>query len=284
MTTKKIAALLLLAVLFIAARRPRGIEPLVHPSGGNVFPVDINNDGQILVGSGFGQGGFVKTGTEWTHINYPGSGLTEVASINDFGAVAGTHYFVFGNPGTLGPPHGFVYENGNYTQVDYPGANKTFLYGINNLGQIIGSADFSTPFLFTGGQFIPLVFPGGTQLVPRDIDNDGTIVGSVVTSAGQQGFLYRAGVWQIVDIGPPEVDVFYSVAAISGKWLVTVANVGRDIEDPFRYFAVNKNRTIPLELEPWDGITGINDAGDVVGFTREQVGFVSNVKALRTRG
>ena len=187
-------------------------------------------------------------GTEWTTISFPGATHTIPYSVNDFGVVVGSVRFPSdARPEDPAVPfrHGFVYENGNYRQVDYPGATNTDLAGINNLGQIVGSyytlpTGLAGGFLLAGSQFIQLGFPnpGGAlnplQAFPFGIDNDGTIVGAVLETRQLHGFVYRAGVWQIVDIGRGS---HWRVAISNGLLVAMSDDIDNPITlDPYEFF------------------------------------------------
>jgi uncharacterized membrane protein len=93
----------------------------------------------------------------------------------------------------------FLYSGGTFTTIAVPGASITSVTGINNAGQIVGeySANLYTAygFLDNGGTYttLPATPTGMGQIVaPTGINNAGQIVGIYANSAGfEQGFLYN---------------------------------------------------------------------------------------------
>jgi len=148
------------------------------------FPFGINDKGQIvgqfLDTTGFHS--FLLQSNNFSLINVPGSGDTQVQGINNSGQVAGS--FRDGNG-----MHGFVTINGRFFQIDVPGVTSlfgTYVFGINDSNQVVGRIDVSglpgvfdlgfvaTPCSGTGTNCItlPEISPGPGPLVincPDDI-------------------------------------------------------------------------------------------------------------------
>jgi len=111
------------------------------PGARETFPMDINNDGQI-VGSytnavGGSEHGFLDAGGIFTDLDVPGAVSTWVTGINNSGQIVG-----YSEDGDITSGsyvmNGFLYSNGTFTTIDEPGFIQTQLHGINDSGQIVG--------------------------------------------------------------------------------------------------------------------------------------------------
>src|SRR5262249_53491629 len=141
--------------------------------------------------------------------------------------------------------HGFLrggHTPSIYTTLDVPSATGTLAFGINNSGQIVGdSSTGSGPehgFVKIGGTYTTLDDPlagqgSGQGTFARGINSSGQIVGFYVDSGDTaHGFLYGGGVYTTID--DPS------------------AGHGQDPRGNRGTFA-----------------TGINDAGQIVGYYRD---------------
>ena len=119
-----------------------GVQTVVDiPGARETFPMDINNDGQI-VGSytnavGGSEHGFLDAGGIFTDLDVPGAVSTWVTGINNSGQIVG-----YSEDGDITSGsyvmNGFLYSNGTFTTIDEPGFIQTQLHGINDSGQIVG--------------------------------------------------------------------------------------------------------------------------------------------------
>ena len=77
--------------------------------------------------------GYIKKGSTFTKLIYPGAYATYARAISDTGVVVGSWFTA------TGVEHGFMYANGKYQEVNYPGANSTEVDGINKFGALVGN-------------------------------------------------------------------------------------------------------------------------------------------------
>jgi probable HAF family extracellular repeat protein len=101
-------------------------------------PYGINNSGQIVGSYTDASGvehGFMKDGSGYATLDFPGAVATMAYGINDHGQVVGSY------KDAAGIIHGFLWESGVYAALDIPGAFVTDVYGINDSGQIVGWTD-----------------------------------------------------------------------------------------------------------------------------------------------
>jgi probable HAF family extracellular repeat protein len=170
---------------------------------------------------------------------------------------------------------GFLYSNGSYTTLSVPGASGDELalaFGINNSGEIVGRYTIglnSYGFLYSNGNYTTLsdpLAPNDTQA--QSINNLGEIVGSYEIGGEVYGFIYNNGTYttlpsiinyprgindlgQIVDYNRQGLSVLYSGGSYT-------------------------NISDPLATPPWPFsstiATGINDAGQIVGYYNNETG------------
>jgi probable HAF family extracellular repeat protein len=196
-----------------------GFTTFSYPGGAQTDAHEINNGGQI-VGEYVSGGvfhGFVKTGDNFTAIDYPGAaGVTQAYGINDTGQIVGDFW-----DGT--EYHGFLYSDGTFTEITHPSAFcppgfsfspcGTFATGINDKHQIVGyfgDGVITHGFLYSGGDFKLIDDPGAScpagfspcGTFPSGINNKSQIVGILrvgiplpgnLIALEDHGFLYADG-------------------------------------------------------------------------------------------
>ena len=116
-------------------RYPDGTFELLRFGKGVTWPVAINGDG-VIAGDANYFDGFVRAadGTV-TLIAVAGADQTEVAGINEKGAIVGTYY-----AGDQFYPHGFIWtSSGGFTLFDVPGSTGTTSAAINDSGEVTGT-------------------------------------------------------------------------------------------------------------------------------------------------
>jgi hypothetical protein len=246
----------------------------------------------------------------WTEILIPSIGPPQPAfGINDKGQVAVTN--------AAGTVTG-IYSHGIFTRLPAPpaGYNTLTAYGINNAGVVTGSALFAAcgncevGFILTGTTYKFFSQQGFANTEPRAIGSSGLITGysyNDPTGAAQttSGFVYNpagAGTFTVVN-GPEYVTGFSIVQGINASG--RISGDSRLAADPRqRYGYVWQlgplgNGALTLlpflarftigEVGPGTDVRtaarGINDAGDITGFTSQggtNVGFVgSDTKGFR---
>jgi len=100
--------------------------------------VAFNNNGTVLLSSGFVKGGVFYS------VYYPGSSSTAISGINDLDEVVGSY-------SAGGTTHGFLYKDGAYTTIDFPGSTFSHAYATNNNGEIVGNYFASNETVGTPG-------------------------------------------------------------------------------------------------------------------------------------
>lgn len=124
----------------------------------------------------------------FTTIDYPNAVHTFVLGSNPAGDIVGAY------DDTLGNEHGFVLKNGNFTSFDWPGSTWTNALGINSRGDIVGQygwydgvAYTTQGFLLKDGNFYSVNVLGQQNTMPFKISSEGTIVGCNHHNVNNQG-------------------------------------------------------------------------------------------------
>lgn len=157
---------------------------------GSISPVDINNSGQIVGGTG--SSGFLLSNGNLTYINYPGAVKTEVTGINNLGQMVGVYADDPNDP--RGSKYSYFLSEGVFTAISYPGASRTWAFGLNDSGQIVGTYENGGQygFLLDNGIYSTISYPGVSITGAESINNSGQIVGSL--NYGSYAFLLDNGV------------------------------------------------------------------------------------------
>jgi len=114
-----------------------GADPSRTPGGTATY--SVNDAGQIVgyaIDSNGIYHGFVKTGSSFTTLDYPGAvqyGGTSANGINNEGVVTGYY-----DSNSSGGFSGFIWDNGNFTTLNVPGAVSTSISAINDEGDLAG--------------------------------------------------------------------------------------------------------------------------------------------------
>jgi hypothetical protein len=165
------------------------------PGSPFTWPYGLNNTGSVAGYYGDTSGaahGFVKNGSGYFTVDYPGAAETILTDINDGGTIVGVYY------GTDGYPHGFSLRNGRFAKFDFPGSTDTIPEKINSIGDIVGEYDATQPvthgFFIHNGQYSVIDTPYGLQSEAAGINDVGIIAGNSWTevSGPQSGFIKKA--------------------------------------------------------------------------------------------
>jgi len=243
----------------------------------------------------------------WTEILIPSIGPMGAAfGPNDKGQVA-VQSADFSKTG--------IYRGGIFTRLPAPpaGYNTLAAYGINNAGVVTGSAlsaacgNCEVGFILTGTTYKFFAQQGFANTEPRAISNSGLITGysyNDPTGAPQttSGFVYNpagAGTFTVVN-GPEYVTGFSIVQGMNASGRITGDSRLADPTQRYGYvWQLGPLGNGALALLPFlarftigevgtgvrTAARGINDAGDITGFTSQggtNVGFVgSDAKGFR---
>jgi probable HAF family extracellular repeat protein len=215
-------------------------DPAANPlNSERSMATGINSSGEIVgnvIGNHGGYGFLYRDGV-FTTIKVPGASYTLPTGINARGEIVGTFS---DNNGS----HGFLYSGGIFTTLDVPGAGNpnfsgaTRANGINARGEIVGDFDVCTNMgclthgyvLHKDGTLTIFDFPGAYSTQAFGINAAGDIVGSMGLPGvgGSSGYFYSGGTFTAIN--DPN-----AVPPSIGASIVTTP-------------------------------TGINDAGQIVGF------------------
>jgi probable HAF family extracellular repeat protein len=187
--------------------------------------------------------------------------------INDAGEAVG--FAFFGN----GEEHAFFWDGTNPAQdLGTFGGSISFAYGVNSSGQVVGTADFPgdegrDAFLWDNTNGLQdLHLPGSANAI-----ND---AGQIVGFSGH-AFLYSDG--QVTDLGTlPGFRFGSAAAAINNSGQIVGEALGGDILHDHAFVYADGTMTDLNDLIPPDTAltmvqaTGINDAGQIVGFATDR--------------
>jgi hypothetical protein len=198
--------------------------------------------------------------------NYPGSAQTQVAGINDNGVTVGQFF-------KAGRLSGFYRQNGSYHKVTFPGSSgSNELLGINNSGIAVGDftdavGDWHAYQLnINTHKFTRINVRNSPNVTVTGINVAGAIVGFFTNAASKVvGFVRRAnGV--LVTFAKAGADGGTQALGINKGGLVVGAYTIGSRTFGFtwsqgRFHTVNDPNGIGSTV-----ITGVNNAGDLVGF------------------
>jgi len=261
----------------------------------------INKSGAIVgyYTTGGVDHGFLYSGSGYTDVFYPGSGLTEALGINDNGVVVG---FYMDGPSVTQPNfHGFTWSaTGGYKSVDVSGATSgTFVQAINNNGVLAGyfsDSAGSHGFTMNGSTVTKLDAPltTGTPYFTQawGINTGGSVSGNYADANGMMhGFLYSGGKYTSFDapttVGTPAPGGTYTVGrglntncVVVGAYADTTGNANGLVRQGTSYSVDDDPSGAASETD------GINDSGQVVGLFTDALGnghgFLSSVSVGTT--
>jgi hypothetical protein len=157
----------------------------------------INNQRQIVgyyLDSQNNSHGLLTENSSCLQIDYPGTNVTVVNSINDRGVVLGD--YVQGD--NIAPC--FELKNGVFSSSNASGSFNR-CNGINNDGYVTGYYGGGVCFLLRDGRFTTCDIPGFQFNFPNGINNISQVVGMTGGTGGNHGYMADIGV--ITQIEPP---------------------------------------------------------------------------------
>ena len=239
-------------------------------------------------------------------VDVPGAIETQLRGINSSGVivgfyrVSGSECIPFAASNVQVPPcdeRGFKIVNGVLTNLNVPGSLSTAIMGINDAGDIVGSYTKTSDaciieqhaFIWSRRDVIKNIdYPDRTSFcgtdalwtVPFDIDNAGAVVGTVWNVRDGQpssGFVYQNG--KFSPMNPNGLDGgCFTCTSIAG-----LSNSGLMVGSVYRVFGLIPMWTGFMKRGPdeifftrsqddtW--VTGVNAAGDAVGYGIYGAGF-----------
>ena len=194
-----------------------------------------------------GTSGYSNTASAMTRPDQPaitdlgtlGGSFSDAAAINASGQVVGSS--------TVGTAtHPFLYSGGHMTDLGTFGGTSGAASGINHAGQVVGTASstgdtISHAFLYAGGKMTDLGTLGGSYSVATGINNAGQIVGEAYTTGSYAG-----------TCGPPGCPITHAFLYAAGS-MTDIDTLGSNVSVA----------------------NGINDAGQIVGFSSNGNGSVA---------
>ena len=201
-------------------------------------------------------------------------------AVNNDGDIVGT--FISG-----GVESGFVYTGGVFQTIFCPGASYTVAQGINDKGVVVGYCDpnMYTGFVYQNGtySYIKHPQPGATYLM--GINNQGVMAG--IWQQGreflQRSFVYSNGAFTTIN-GLESPGGINNSNTISGTTCNKKTHVckGAIYSQGENGWKSQKNVKYPGAETTLLG--GINDNGDVVGYTEQPQDFLYNVSSKTFTG
>jgi len=184
-----------------------------------------------------------EAGGNFRFLSFPAGSYPATTGINDNGDVVGYTYDQNFNA------HGFLADQKGIHPIDIPGVSYVQPMGINASGVIVGfylDQDYNShSFIMNNKGVSEWTLPGATS--PPSalcINNQGAIGGAYSVGTNTYGFVYKGGKVSTIDYANPNAaDSFTN-------------NAGGIVE-------------VFVKLSSSPVVTGINDRGDIVGYTAD---------------
>jgi probable HAF family extracellular repeat protein len=238
----------------------------------------INNSGQVVgfgntPNGGVNQALLYSGGTIQDLGAIVGGAVSQARGINDSGLITGIS--VKGGANT----DAFIYKSntGTITSILPAYQNITYPNAINSSGQVVGSTNgFEvTPFLYSNGKVTDLPSFGGVGGSANGINNAGQVVGysDIASGNGLDGhaFLWNNGV--MTDLGTFGAGASEANAINNNGWIVGDTSSSNNAWLYMNGQSVNL-ASVTLNATGWqlESATGINDAGQIIGYGEYQNG------------
>jgi hypothetical protein len=231
-------------------------------------------------------------------VDIPGAVETQVRGINSAGVIVGFYRTsaqacIPFAPSTIQvspcDERGFKFVNGKITTLMVPGSLSTAVMGMNDAGDMVGYYTKTSDACIEQHAFIwshkgvikNLDYPDYTGFcgtdalwtIPFDINNAGTAVGAVwdvVNGIPSGGFIYKNG--RFAPMNPAGLDG----GCLSCTSVASISNGGMMVGTAYRVFGVipmwtgfmkrGQNEIYFTNSQDDTWVTGVNAAGDVVGY------------------
>jgi probable HAF family extracellular repeat protein len=218
-----------------------------------------------------------------------GTSLVFFGGINNRGQVVGV------SSTTDSASHAFLYTDGHMIDLGTLGGSSSDASRINNGGQVVGysliSGDTAThAFLYTDGHMVDLGTLGGSFSEALSVNDRGQVVGqsSINADAPIHAFLYSDG--QMIDLGTLGAPQSAALGINKRGQIVGQSSsiLGKYHGQAFLY-SDGQMQDLNSLLAPNSGwtlreATGINDAGQIVGFGAFNGSFFRAVLLTPLRG
>ena len=223
-------------------------QPLEDPpglfgSGYSGINASLTTAGYVYLEDGSDSVAFVRRadGT-FRFLSFPSGAFPYTTGINDNGDVVGVYY----DQDFIG--HGFIADEKGIHSIDIPGATDVQALGINSSGVVVGNYSDenydSHSFIMDNKGITEWTIPGARFVYANCINNNGAIGGLYSDGTHAHAFVYKAGKVSTIDYQNPDLPDSIT-RNVGGKQVVF------------------------FKFSSYPAITGINDRGDVVGYTSD---------------
>lgn len=238
------------------------------------------NDGRQVVGTSFSadgsiSAGFVLNNGSYTDIGPAGALYSGATGITNSGLIVG--YYGDGDP--MAPTdHAFLYENGSYTEFRLPGATNTFLRGVSSDGRFLtGSWDDGTSgriFAFDRQTNRRTDIKGS---IVQGVSVQGLVVGSLL-NVTSHAFTFNLNTQATTEVIATDAGNRPRFRGINDGGLITGFDSGSGkafVGEPGHWTVFDA----PGGMASIVGY-GLNNQGDLVGFTIDSAGLVHGFYAV----
>jgi probable HAF family extracellular repeat protein len=214
------------------------------------------------------------SGFSITDLGTLGGNDSRAAALNQQGDVVGQ------STTASGATHAFLYTDGEMIDLGTLGGRNSYAFALNDKGDVVGKSETGTgtthAFLYTGGTMIDINPFGSSESYATGINDQGDIVGSWKTPDSfptYHAFLYTDG--DLIDPGTLGGRNAYA-AGINNKGQMIGQSANRfEYSHAFMYQDGDMTDLGTLGgiygIVTWSDATGINDLGQVVGGSYNEV-------------
>jgi len=237
------------------------------------LPVDINNQGQILLQTQVGNpedmnACFLLQGQTLTDLGVPQGWQCHATDLNDAGLVVGS---LSQAGGGLSVTRAFLWSAGTFTDLGSLGGDVTLAMRVNERGQVVGAAmtpsGYEHAFLWEAGAMTDLGTPGAPWSRATAINDRG----QVLVQSGAHVHVWEAGVMRdLGTMGAPDTPAQVTIPLDlneRGQILVAVEDAQTHL---FRYGIWSAGRLMPLPSlgSGRPSAVRLNERGQAVGSDR----------------
>lgn len=278
-TLGKGAALAIAAATASAAHAQVAITGIVDFAGAETVQLrGIANDGSAVgyrIVGGVAES-FIRTSAGDTFFQNSGASTLAIG-INDLGETVGSSASTAGSDAFIRDP------GGAFTTFNPAGNPDVSAVGINNAGVIVGAANAGNEAFRrdADGTVTTFAYPGQAgDLVlnsnATDVRNDGAIIGHsllfIGANLGARGWISTDDGATFTDIISPDFDLTFAWGGNDTGLIVGDVSSSQTLETRTGFVldtATNSYTYFDIAGADWTVPTGINDAGDIVGFWRD---------------
>jgi probable HAF family extracellular repeat protein len=218
---------------------------------------------------------FSQQSFQYTTLQVPGSSQTFATAVNNNGDIVGYSE-------SDGIASGFLYTNGSFQTISPCPHGGVEPMGTNDQGVIVGTCNDGA-FMYQNGNVTYLAYPKATATFLTGINNEGVIMGGWQRGSSTHSFAYSNGTFTAIGdnrlVGGINNSNTVSGTICNGKTDVCKGAVFFQDEDGWK-----THKSVKYPGAAATVLGGINDNGDVVGFTGEPQDFVYNISSKTFTG